>query len=84
MSAATSPTAGRVYGVQRMCAAWAFPRASYYATNPAAPTPAAPGKRGPKTACVGTGFLDTRQRLVRRLKGKRPGGIHLKGLGEGA
>ena len=29
MSAATSPTAGRVYGVQRMCAAWAFPRASY-------------------------------------------------------
>lgn len=49
MSAVTSPAAGRVYGVQRVCAAWAFPRASYYAMNPAAPAPAAPGKRGPKT-----------------------------------
>ena len=50
MSAVTAPTAGRVYVVERVCAAWAFPRASYYATNPAAPTPATPGKRGPKTA----------------------------------
>jgi transposase InsO family protein len=50
MSAATSPASGRVYGVKRVCAVWAFPRASYYATNPAAPAPAAPGKRGPKTA----------------------------------
>jgi transposase InsO family protein len=58
MSAATSPAAGRVYGVQRVCAAWAFPRASFYATQPAVPAPAAaaptaapaaPGKRGPKT-----------------------------------
>lgn len=49
MSAITSPAAGRVYGVQRVCAAWAFPRATYYATNPAAPTPAVSGKRGPKT-----------------------------------
>ena len=40
----------RVYGVQRVCAAWAFPRASYYAANPAAPAPAGSGKRGPKTA----------------------------------
>ena len=28
MSAATSPAAGRVYGVQRVCAAWAFPRST--------------------------------------------------------
>jgi len=39
MCAVTSPAPGRVYGVQRLCAAYAFPRASYYATNPAAPAP---------------------------------------------
>lgn len=50
MSAITSPAAGRVYGVQRVCAAWAFPRATYYAANPAAPAPAVSGKRGPKTS----------------------------------
>lgn len=49
MSALTSPAAGRVYGVQRVCAAWAFPRATYYATDPAAPAPNVSGKRGPKT-----------------------------------
>lgn len=49
MSAAISPVAGQVYGVQRVCAAWAFPRASYYATNPALPASAVSGKRGPKT-----------------------------------
>ena len=53
MSAVTSPAAGRVYGVQRVCNAWGFPRASYYAMNPAAPAPAAPGKRGPKTTLDG-------------------------------
>lgn len=50
MSAATSPATGRVYGVQRVCLAWAFPRASYYAADPAAPAGVALGKRGPKTA----------------------------------
>jgi len=50
MSTTISPAAGRVYGVQRVCAAWAFPRASYYAAaNPASVT-AVIGKRGPKTA----------------------------------
>ncbi len=49
MSAVTSTATGRAYGVQRVCAAWAFPRATYYAANPAAPV-TAPGKRGPKTA----------------------------------
>ena len=57
MSGVTSPAAGRVYGVQRVCAAWGFPRASYYANNPAAPAPAAPGKRGPKTALDDTALL---------------------------
>lgn len=49
MSAVTSPTAGRNYGVQRVCAVWAFPRASFYALDAARPATAAPGKRGPKT-----------------------------------
>ena len=52
MSAASSPATGRVYGVQRVCATWAFPRATYYAMAPAAgaaAAPTAPGKRGPKT-----------------------------------
>jgi len=50
MSALTSPAAGRVYGVQRVCAAWAFPRASYYASDPAELSAGTVGKRGPKTA----------------------------------
>lgn len=49
MSAVTSPAAGRVYGVQRVCAAWAFPRATYYATAPTVSAPNVSGKRGPKT-----------------------------------
>lgn len=50
MSAVISPAAVRVYGVQRVCAAWAFPRASYYAAvQPAGADPGVPGKRGPKT-----------------------------------
>ena len=58
MSALTSPAAGRVYGVQRVCAAWAFPRASYYARHPPEPGAATVGKRGPKTT------LDDAQLLV--------------------
>ncbi len=53
MSTATSIAARQVYGVQRVCAAWDFPRATYYATAPLvpadSPAPIAPGKRGPKT-----------------------------------
>ena len=53
MSTATSIAARKVYGVQRVCAAWGFPRASFYASAPLVPpnalAPAAPGKRGPKT-----------------------------------
>lgn len=30
MSAATSPATGRRYGVERVCAAWKFPRSSFY------------------------------------------------------
>ena len=50
MSTTISPAADCVYGVQRVCAAWAFPRASYYAAAPSARVaPTGPGKRGPKT-----------------------------------
>jgi len=57
MSAVTSPTAGRIYGVQRVCAVWAFPRASFYALDAARPATAAPGKRGPKTTLDDTALL---------------------------
>ena len=58
MSAVTSPAAGRVYGIQRVCAAWAFPRSSFYEQNPATlATPVTVGKRGPKTALDDTALL---------------------------
>lgn len=49
MSASSSTATGRVYGVQRVCAAWAYPRATYYATKPDKQLPLKTGKRGPKT-----------------------------------
>ena len=49
MSATSSPFTGRIYGVKRVCAAWAFPRSSYYAALRPVPTRAIHGKRGPKT-----------------------------------
>ena len=57
MSATTSAATGQVYGVQRVCAAWAFPRASYYATDLASTASAVVGKRGPKTALDDTALL---------------------------
>ena len=55
MSARTSPTTGRPYGVLRTCAAWGIPRSSFYAQTcpgscPDDETPVPPkGKTGPKT-----------------------------------
>lgn len=49
MSSAISPATGKVYGVQRVCAAWDVPRSSFYgrvARKTVLPTPL---KRGPKT-----------------------------------
>ncbi len=55
MSTATSPGTGRVYGVERVCAAWGVARSSFYAdqhkraagdANPCA------GRRGPKPTKV--------------------------------
>lgn len=34
MSAQTSPSTGRMYGVERVCLAWDFPRSTYYAQQP--------------------------------------------------
>lgn len=55
MSAATSPATGRVYGVQRVCAAWAFPRATYYAAAPAAPVPVPAALDTPVAAATSAG-----------------------------
>jgi putative transposase len=53
MSTATSIAARQVYGVQRVCAAWDFARATFYASDLLVPdealAPAARCKRGPKT-----------------------------------
>ena len=51
MSAATSPGAGLAYGVERVCAAWAFARSSFYAMKSRRATPAdrpPARRRGPK------------------------------------
>lgn len=58
MSAASSPSTGRVYGVQRVCAAWAFPRASYYASGPKKPLLLTTGKPGPKTTLDDAALLE--------------------------
>lgn len=52
MSAARSPSAGKVYGVARVCRVWEIPRSSLYAARGRQATdgaPLAPLKRGPKT-----------------------------------
>jgi putative transposase len=47
MSAATSPSTQRPYGVQRVCRIWAMPRSTFYwASRPADTAPAKP--RGPR------------------------------------
>ena len=47
MSAATSPSTQRPYGVQRVCRIWALPRSTFYqARRPADAAPAKP--RGPR------------------------------------
>ena len=54
MATAISPTAGRRYGVARVCEVWDLPRSSFYAARQqqvdaaAAPPPAQ--RRGPKPA----------------------------------
>lgn len=55
MSTATSLSTRQVYGVQRVCAAWAFARSTYYAPDLAGPMTLA--KRGPKTNLDDTSLL---------------------------
>jgi putative transposase len=47
MSATTSLSTGRAYGVQRVCLAWEYPRSSYYEQASGDPVPQT-HKRGPK------------------------------------
>lgn len=50
MSGTTSAATGSRYGIERVCAAWEYPRSTYYAqaARQAEATARAPGKRGPK------------------------------------
>jgi putative transposase len=53
MSWTQSPSTGKPYGVERVCAAWGVPRSSYYSSKrPVSESPDDPprGKRGPKAA----------------------------------
>ena len=58
-AAAISPATGRPYGVERTCAAFGVPRASFYAwrskEDPNRPLPAK--RRGPKPAIDDTALL---------------------------
>jgi transposase InsO family protein len=60
VSVATSPTTGRSYGVERVCAAWAVPRSTFYAhkRQREAPPTAPPEKRGPRTEITDAALLD--------------------------
>lgn len=62
MSREASPTTGKAYGVQRVCAACQFPRSTLYAQERRAATPEPPvGRRGPKPV-----FSDAQ--LLERIK----------------
>jgi putative transposase len=50
VSRATSPSAGRRYGLALACRALEIPRSTVYATRARALAPVPPGKRGPRTA----------------------------------
>jgi transposase InsO family protein len=47
MSAATSPSTGRTYGVQRVCRIWAVARSSFYAATQRTTAAHPPVRRGP-------------------------------------
>lgn len=49
MSAATSPSTNRTYGVRRVCSAWEVPRATFYDWRKRRAATAGPAKRGPKS-----------------------------------
>ena len=49
MSAATSPSAGRCYGVRRVCETWQISRSTFYDWRQRRSSTRSLGKRGPKT-----------------------------------
>lgn len=58
MSAAISPATGKIYGVQRVCAAWDFPRSSFYLRMARRAADSVTLKRGPKTPLTDAQLLD--------------------------
>lgn len=58
MSATTSSTTGRLYGVKRVCNAWEAPRSSFYERKARSAEPAVRRKRGPKTTLDDGGLLE--------------------------
>lgn len=58
MSATTSPSTGRSYGIERVCRTWELPRSSFYAQRVESKPAARPGKRGPKPKISDQELLD--------------------------
>jgi transposase InsO family protein len=68
MSAALSPSAGRPYGLARVCRWWEIARSTVYATRERRQRTATPRKRGPKTQFTDEALL-TRIRHVLATSG---------------
>lgn len=58
MSEALSPSAGKPYGLARVCRWWEVARSTVYATRDRRQRTSSPGKRGPKTRYCDTELLE--------------------------
>src|SRR5690606_14645627 len=68
MSEALSPSAGKPYGLARVCRWWEVARSTVYATRDRRQRTSSPGKRGPKTRYCDTELLERiRQALATSL-----------------
>ncbi len=71
MSQATSPSAKKTYGIQRVCRTWKLSRATVQRCKAAAGAPAsAPGKRGPHTCQRPNAITTTRDSPLVRQHGR--------------
>jgi putative transposase len=64
MSQAQSPSTGRSYGRARVLAIWGTPRSTFYARLKRARQPAAPQRRGPKTAHTDADLLEAIRQVI--------------------
>lgn len=77
MSAGTSPSSGRVYGVHRVCKAWAVPRSTFYDWRSRSAVAPRTSRRGPKPALSDAALERRIRSILRRTES------HLGFVGEG-